>query len=113
MLDKNDITLLRGMFRENNEILHEEMRQNMGTLRDEMRQSAGELRAEMRQNTEVLHGEMVQNTINLRDEIHAAVNASEKRITTNIAELLDTSVLPQIADLQRDMTLVKRHLQLT
>lgn len=52
----------------------------------------------------------------IRDEMYALISASEYRIkieiTENISDLLDTSILPQIADLQRDMTLVKHHLQL-
>lgn len=79
--------VLRGMFRENNDVLRKELRK--------------EIREEIQANNKII-----------RDEIHSAVVASERRVTTNIADLLDTSVLPQIAELQRDMTIVKRHLQL-
>lgn len=53
-----------------------------------------------------------QLTRQIQNEVHSLIIASEKRVIGSIAEILDISILPQIADLQRDMTLVKQHLQL-
>lgn len=87
MLDQHDIELLRGLFAEQDKRFLAAIKTNNQDLKRE-----------------------------IRDEVHALISASEQRIkteiTANIAELLDNAILPQIADLQRDMTLVKQHLQL-
>lgn len=64
----------------------------------------------------ILHEVLQQNNTDLkremRDEVYSLISASEKRIVSEIGELFDASVLPQIAELQSDMTKVKQHLQL-
>lgn len=83
MFDTNDIELLRGMFKEQDSRLLNAIKENNHDLKKE-----------------------------IRDEIHALITASEKRIVTEISELLDTAVLPQITELQTDMATVKQHLHL-
>lgn len=98
MLDNKDITVLQGMFKEQDQRFLEAMKQNNQDLKEEIRD---EMRA--------LLG---ATETRIKSELGAKIDSVEKRITTDIAELLDTSVLPQIAELQRDMTKVKQHLQL-
>ncbi len=43
----------------------------------------------------------------MRDEIHSATRAMKREIVTEIAELLDHSVLPQITDLESEVTRLK------
>ncbi len=43
----------------------------------------------------------------IRDEIHATTKAMKREIVTEIAELLDGSVLPQITELQYDVARLK------
>ncbi len=50
--------------------------------------------------------------VEIRDEVHAVIAASEKRIIDAVGEILDASVLPQITELQREITVIKQHLQL-
>ena len=82
MLDKQDITLLRGMFRENNEDLKRD-------IRDEIHSSI--LASEHRMITRM--------------------DAMEDRILSNFNSFMDISVLPQIAELQVDMLVVKKKLK--
>lgn len=87
MLDAQDIATLRQMFAEQDRRFVDAMKENNKDLK-----------------------------IEIREETHALIAASEKRvietIVSSIGEILDTSVLPQIAELQRDTTIVKQHLQL-
>lgn len=87
MLDKQDIVVLRGMF-------GEALRANNIDLKRE-----------------------------IRDEVHSLIAASEHRmmgamdrikfdIIAEFSELLDVSILPQIAELQKDMVVVKTTLKL-
>jgi hypothetical protein len=59
---------------------------------------------------------LMQNNIDLkrdiRDEVHALIAASEKRIIHTITGFIDQAILPQIHDLQTDTQLVKQHLKL-
>ena len=48
----------------------------------------------------------------IREETRAMLAAAENRIVTAIGEILDASVLPQITELQREITVIKQHLQL-
>ncbi len=50
--------------------------------------------------------------VEIRDEVHALIVAAEKRIISAVGEILDASVLPQITELQREITVIKQHLQL-
>ena len=54
--------------------------------------------------------------VEIRDEVHALIAAAEKRIietvVSSIGEILDAAVLPQITELQREITVIKQHLQL-
>lgn len=83
MLDKKDIQILQGMFLENNAILKRDLRLEMHDLI-----TASERR-------------LIARMDRLRTEI-----------VTDVAEVLDECILPQIADLQDDMAMVKRHLKL-
>lgn len=91
MLDKQDIVQLRGVFREilvqNNADLKVEIRDEMRSL---LAATEARFKSDMREMESRLHGDIVGD----------------------IGTILDESVLPQIAELQRDMTKVKIHLQL-
>ena len=50
--------------------------------------------------------------VEIRDEVHELIVAEEKRIISAVGEILDASVLPQITELQREITVIKQHLQL-
>lgn len=54
--------------------------------------------------------------VEIRDEVHSLIAAAEKRIINtivgSIGEILDAAVLPQITELQREITVIKQHLQL-
>ena len=50
--------------------------------------------------------------VEIRDEVHELIVAEEKRIISAVGEILDESVLPQITELQREITVIKQHLQL-
>ncbi|KKW30661.1 MAG: hypothetical protein UY72_C0006G0012 [Candidatus Uhrbacteria bacterium GW2011_GWD2_52_7] len=49
----------------------------------------------------------------IRDEMGSLIAASERRVIEGVAELLDVSLLPQLADLQHDVVRIKTHIQLT
>lgn len=83
MLDAQDIVTLRQLFAEQDRRFVDAMKENNKDLR-----------------------------IEILDETRALIAASEHRIISAIGEVLDASILPQIAELQRDMTKVKQHLQL-
>ena len=83
MLDAQDIATLRQMFAEQDRRFMFALKQN---------------------NTEL--------KVEIIDETRALIAASENRIVTAIGDILDGAILPQIAELQRDMTIVKQHLQL-
>ncbi len=79
MLDKNDIQILREMFRENNETNNSALRRE---LRDEMQTMiVTSERSIIRQ---------------IRDETHALIRASEHRIIGEITEFIANAILPQI-----------------
>lgn len=83
MLDAQDIATLRQMFAEQDRRFVDAMKENNKDLK-----------------------------VEILDETRALIVASEHRIISAIGEVLDASILPQIAELQRDMTTVKQHLQL-
>lgn len=87
MLDKQDIAVLQQMFDQHGQDIKTD-------IRDEIRSSINA--SEQRMKT---HVEQV-------------VGATKKEIVTEISELLDTTILPQIAELQTDMATVKQHLKL-
>lgn len=85
MLDQQDIELLRGMFADQDKRFLAAIKDNNHELKRE-----------------------------IRDETHSLLRATEVRmdvklekikteIVTEVADMLDTSILPQIADLQRDI----------
>ncbi len=87
MLDKKDIQILQGMFLQNNAILKQDI--------------CKEMREEMQAMITASEHRLIARMDRLRTEI-----------VTDVAEVLDECILPQIADLQNDMTMVKRHLKL-
>lgn len=98
MLDKQDIVQLRGVFQEvlvqNNADLKVEIRDEMRSL---LVATENRIMSEMRERI---------------GKVHSNMHDMEKRIVHGISEVLDASILPQIAELQQDMTKVKIHLQL-
>lgn len=79
MLDRNDIKILRGMFSEQD-----------GRLSDKFDKKLDMVRTDLRDE---MH-DMETRLVNRMDTM-------ENRIYENIGQLLDTKVLPQIAELQR------------
>ena len=86
MLDEQDVRVLQGMFRENNEVLIEKI-------------------------TGDITGKMHVMERNIRDEIDSKVSACERRLEAKIddkidglrneiVDLIDEHILPQIAELQ-------------
>lgn len=87
MLDKHDIGILRGMFKENNEALRRDLRRE---LSDEV------------------HGLITAS----ERRMITRMDAMEHRIITNIAEFMDTSVFPRIDALESDMSVAKAKLRI-
>lgn len=98
MLSKDDIKVLRGMFRENNEVLRKDFGRE---IRDEVHAliAASEHRV-----TAKIEAKIEKEITSVRGEIH--------ELRMEVVELIDTSILPQIADLQQDMIVVKHKLKL-
>ncbi|MEK9155662.1 MAG: hypothetical protein AAB839_03360 [Patescibacteria group bacterium] len=87
MLSKNDLHLLRGMF----DNFH-------GVLRTELQEMFDE------------HGRTQKREI--RDEMHSLLRAQKVEIVSEITEFIDSAILPQISDLDRDTRMVKQLLKL-
>ncbi|MFA6017746.1 MAG: hypothetical protein WCT28_02320 [Patescibacteria group bacterium] len=102
MLDKNDIKILRGMFRENNEVFGA---QHKREIRDEIysvvKASEASLIRRMDSNAESMKKELIERMDRMKGEIVDAV-----------IDVLDDNILPQIQELREDMVMVKHHLKL-
>ena len=103
MLDKQDITLLQDMMDTTvSRSIKVALEENNLTFKQELRLEFKEM--------------LKQNNIDLkrdiRDEVHALLRKTKAEIVGEITEFLDSAILPQIHDLQTDMTLVKNHLKL-
>jgi len=94
MLSKNDIAILRGMFTENNKIWDAKLDQRFDAF-------------------EIRFADFKHE---IRDEIHAVVNAtvtaSERRVIEEITEFIGEEVLPQIDEHTRQIAVINRHLKL-
>ncbi len=106
MLDKNDIKLLKGMFKENNVSLRQEFKQ--------------ELKHELKTNNEVFGRDLKRE---IRDEMHSSISASENRVmkrmellrlemSLDMANFFDDRILPQIDRLDVRLNRVEKILKL-
>lgn len=94
MLSKKDVTLLRGMFQEQESRFDQKLDNLRVDLQDEMHS--------------VVHGAIFASETRMMkrmDEI-------KEEIIDGITEVIDEGILPQISDLQADMRRVKNHLQM-
>lgn len=88
MLSKNDMTLLRGMFTEMLNVA---------------------LKVALKENNEIFGAQLKRE---IRDEMQALLRIQKGEIVGEITEFIDSALLPQISDLDRDVTMIKRHLRL-
>lgn len=95
MLDKNDIKILRGMFRENNEVFGAQLKRE---IRDEM--------------YSVVNGAVVASERRMIERMDSKMDSVKKEIIDGIIDVLDDNILPQIQELREDMVMVRRHLKL-
>ncbi len=76
-----------------------------------------------KKDIEILKGMFLENNailrLEIRDEMHALITATENRLRKDInqvredvVELIDSTILPQISDLQHDVGRIKRHIGL-
>lgn len=101
MLDKNDIRVLQGMF----EAFEVKINTRFDAQDRKFDQKLDDLK------------------VDLRDEMHSSISASEHRlmakmdalevrVVSNVCDFLDQAIIPQIKDLQTDVVVIKQHLKL-
>ncbi len=98
MLDTKDIEILRGMFRENNEIFGAQLKR--------------EIRDEMYSVVKASEASLIRRMDSMKDELLTRMDSMKKEIIDGVIDVIDDGVLPQIEELQQDVITVKRHLKL-
>ncbi len=106
MLNKNDVTMLRGMFVE---VLDDRDVQWKADLDQRFHDFKHEIRDEIHS---VVNGAVSASEARMMNRMDGSLERVKVEIIDAIGEILDESVLPQISDLQVDMRRVKNHLQM-
>lgn len=96
MLSKKDITLLQGMFHEQEERFDKKMDIKLHDLRLDMRDE--------------LHAVVKATEVSILRKMDEKMTTMKEEIIDAVIDALDEGILPQIAELQQDMVKVKRPL---
>lgn len=80
--------------------------QDIATLQRMFDQHAQDMKADIRDE---IRSSIAASEHRMKAHVEDVVGTAKKEIVTELSELLDASVLPQIAELQTDMTRVKQH----